>query len=181
MPLPDDRLADTPRSGLRSLFTVRTQALLFTLFALAIVTPGYSQTPATQGPSATQTITPPTTSPTESPPVQNAGAPTPPAGMPSGSPRLPTVGAPRRRTLGSAGQPPLDRDTVTRLQIFLDENSFGPGEIDGRWNDFTEKALQRFQAANGQQPADQIGPALQQELQKISPTYTTYTLAEGDL
>jgi hypothetical protein len=29
-----------------------------------------------------------------------------------------------------------DQDTLTRLQIFLDENGFGPGKIDGHWGNF---------------------------------------------
>src|ERR1700692_500017 len=82
---------------------------------------------------------------------------------------------------GPGGQPVPDPDTVSRLQIFLDEHSFGPGKIDGRWGEFLGKALQRFQAAHGQQPSGQIDSALQQELQKISPVYTTYTLTDGDL
>ena len=83
---------------------------------------------------------------------------------------------------GAPGGPPVqDQDTVTRLQIYLDEHSFGPGKIDGRWGDFVGKALQRFQAANGRQPSGQIDAALPQELQKISPVYSTYKLTEGDL
>jgi hypothetical protein len=70
---------------------------------------------------------------------------------------------------------------VTRLQIYLDEQSFGPGKIDGHWGEFVGKALQRFQAAHTQQLSGQIDPALQQELQKISRLYTTYTLTEDDL
>lgn len=80
-------------------------------------------------------------------------------------------------------EPPVvrDQDTVTRLQIYLDEHSFGPGKIDGRWGDFVGKALQRFQAANGQQPSGQIDEALRQELQDISPVYNTYKVTGGDL
>src|SRR6516225_6358379 len=78
--------------------------------------------------------------------------------------------------------PPVqDQDQVTRLQIYLDEHSFGPGKIDGRWGDFVGKALQRFQAANGQQPSGQIDAALRQELQKISPVFSTYKLTDSDL
>jgi lipoprotein-anchoring transpeptidase ErfK/SrfK len=83
---------------------------------------------------------------------------------------------------GAPGVPPvLDQDTVTRLQIYLDNHSFGSGKIDAHWGEFVEKALQRFQASQGRQPSDQIDSALQQELQKISPVYTTYTLTNGDL
>jgi lipoprotein-anchoring transpeptidase ErfK/SrfK len=79
------------------------------------------------------------------------------------------------------GTPVHDQDTVTRLQIYLDENSFGPGLINGQWNDFVEKALRHFQTARGQQPSGQIDSALHEELQKISPLYTTYKLTGNDL
>ena len=83
---------------------------------------------------------------------------------------------------GVPGVPPvLDQDTVTRLQIYLDDHSFGPGAINGRWGEFVGKALQRFQASQGQQPSGQIDSALQQKLQKVAPVYTSYTLTEGDL
>jgi len=86
-----------------------------------------------------------------------------------------------RHNGASGGAPVQDQDTVTRLQIYLDEHSFGPGKIDGQWGDFIGKALQHFQAANGQQPSGQIDAALRQELQKISPVYATYKLTDGDL
>jgi lipoprotein-anchoring transpeptidase ErfK/SrfK len=79
------------------------------------------------------------------------------------------------------GSPALDQDTICRLQIYLDEHSFGPGKIDGHWGDFIAKALQRFQAANNQPSSGQIDSALRQILQKMAPTYTTYTITEGDL
>jgi lipoprotein-anchoring transpeptidase ErfK/SrfK len=95
--------------------------------------------------------------------------------------QTPATGASPPHNTRPGGQPAPDQDTVTRLQIFLDEHEFGPGKIDGRWGEFIGKALQRFQVANGQQPSGQIDPALQQELQKILAVYTTYTLTEGDL
>jgi lipoprotein-anchoring transpeptidase ErfK/SrfK len=70
---------------------------------------------------------------------------------------------------------------MTRVQIFLDEHAFSPGKIDGRWGEFVGKALQRFQSAEGRDPSGQIDPALQQELQKISPIYIDYTLTKDDL
>jgi lipoprotein-anchoring transpeptidase ErfK/SrfK len=85
------------------------------------------------------------------------------------------------RKVALGGQPLPDQETVSRLQIFLDEHSFGPGKIDGNGGEFVGKALERFQTSNGQQPSGQVDTALQQELQKISPVYTTYTLTEGDL
>jgi lipoprotein-anchoring transpeptidase ErfK/SrfK len=99
----------------------------------------------------------------------------------SGYAQAPVTKASPQHTAGPGERPLPDQDTVTRLQIFLDEHSFGPGKIDGHWGEFVGKALQRFQISNGQQPSGQVDPALRQELQKISPVYTTYTLTEGDL
>jgi lipoprotein-anchoring transpeptidase ErfK/SrfK len=84
------------------------------------------------------------------------------------------------RQVGPGARPMPDQETITRLQIFLDEHSFGPGKIDGRWGDFIGKTLKRFQAANGRPSSGQIDPALQQDLERISPVYTTYTLTEPD-
>jgi lipoprotein-anchoring transpeptidase ErfK/SrfK len=84
-------------------------------------------------------------------------------------------------TQGDSVPAAQDQDTVTRVQIYLDDRSFGSGKFDGHWNEFVGKALQRFQAARGEQPSGQIDPALQQELQKISPLYVTYTLTDSDL
>ncbi|MBV9490973.1 MAG: murein L,D-transpeptidase [Verrucomicrobia bacterium] len=85
------------------------------------------------------------------------------------------------RTAGARGQALADQDTITRLQIFLDEHSFGPGKIDGRWGEFAGKALQAFQAAHGQQASGQVDPALQQALQKVGPVYSTFTVTKADL
>jgi lipoprotein-anchoring transpeptidase ErfK/SrfK len=81
----------------------------------------------------------------------------------------------------AAVQPTPDQDTVTRLQIYLDEHSFGPGKIDGNWGEFIGKALARFQTAHDQPASGRIDPDLEQELAKITPVYTTYTLTDGDL
>ena len=99
----------------------------------------------------------------------------------SGYAQAPVKRASPQGKAGPGGQPLPDQDTVSRLQIFLDEHSFGPGQIDGHWGEFVEKALQRFQTSNSQQPSGQVDSALQQELQKISPVYITYTLTEDDL
>jgi hypothetical protein len=76
--------------------------------------------------------------------------------------------------------PVSEREIITRLQIFLDQQNFGPGKIDGRWGEFCAKALQRYQVANGQQPTGQIDGAMQEQLEQIFPIYTTYQLMEED-
>ena len=77
-------------------------------------------------------------------------------------------------------EPVSEREVITRLQIFLDQRSFGPGKIDGRWGEFVAKALQRYQRANGESPTGQIDPGLQEHLQRIFPIYTTYQLTDDD-
>src|ERR1700720_2856716 len=77
-------------------------------------------------------------------------------------------------------EPVSEREVITRLQIFLDQRSFGPGKIDGRWGEFVAKALQRYQKANGQNATGQIDPGLQQQLQQIFPIYTNYQLTDDD-
>jgi lipoprotein-anchoring transpeptidase ErfK/SrfK len=147
------------------------QTLLIALPALAIATSGYGHVPVTPAiPAAIK-------SSRNLALAQSVAA----AKTPVVTPTPPTTAASPQPNAGSAGRPLPDQDTVSRLQIFLDEHSFGPGKIDGRWGEFIGKALQRFQAALGQQPSGQIDPALQQELLNISPVYTTYMLTEGDL
>jgi len=77
-------------------------------------------------------------------------------------------------------EPVSEREVITRLQIFLDQRSFGPGKIDGRWGEFVAKALQRYQRSNGLQATGQIDTDLQQQLQHIFPIYTTYVLTPDD-
>jgi lipoprotein-anchoring transpeptidase ErfK/SrfK len=78
-------------------------------------------------------------------------------------------------------EPVSEREVITRLQIFLDQRSFSPGKIDGKWGEFVAKALQRYQRTNGIPATGQIDPAMQQQLQQIFPIYTTYTLTADDL
>jgi hypothetical protein len=144
----------------------------FALSALAIATSGYAQAPVPSKDS------PPTTLIRQLTPSQRIVAAKTRIGPPSESPS-PSTTVPTSQP--NAGQPLPDQDTVVRLQIYLDEHSFGPGKIDGRWGEFIGKALQRFQVAQGQPPSGQINSALEQELRKISPVYTTYTFTEADL
>ena len=111
--------------------------------------------------------------------------PTPDLRFPS-NPIAPSTPAPQANA--SSNEPAVPRaepvsaqEVLTRLQIFLDQRSFGPGKIDGRWGEFTAKALVRYQLANSESPTGQIDPAMQQALSKIFPIYTDYTLAAEDL
>jgi lipoprotein-anchoring transpeptidase ErfK/SrfK len=74
-----------------------------------------------------------------------------------------------------------DQDTVTRLQIFLDENGFGPGKIDARWSNFVEGALRRYHSSRGEPATDEIDGNIREQLQKISPLYISYKITPDDL
>ncbi|RBP43820.1 lipoprotein-anchoring transpeptidase ErfK/SrfK [Roseimicrobium gellanilyticum] len=70
-------------------------------------------------------------------------------------------------------------DAVLRLQIFLDGKLFGPGKLDGRPGEFTTKALNRYQRAQGFAETPLEGHTL--DLSNITQLYTTYTIKEEDL
>ena len=76
-------------------------------------------------------------------------------------------------------QPVLERDVTTQLQIFLDQQLFGPGKIDGRPGEFMTKALIRYQRAHGLPESGKIDANL--PLDSVYPVYTFYTVQEGDL
>ncbi len=44
---------------------------------------------------------------------------------------------------------PKDRDTILRIQIFLDRSLFGPGKVDGAVGEFTYKAVVNYNYAHG--------------------------------
>jgi lipoprotein-anchoring transpeptidase ErfK/SrfK len=77
--------------------------------------------------------------------------------------------------------PTHDPDTIIRLKLFLDQHSFGPGEIDGRWNDLCANALRLYQTANGGTATGEIGPELKQQLSDLTPLYIGYQIRPEDL
>lgn len=123
----------------------------------------------------------PADSPTASPASSPAASPElTPAATPSATPEATatpattgteTMAAARAEVIGS-------REIVTRLQIFLDQQNFGPGIIDGRWGEFTGKALVHYARAHNLQ----VTPAIYDQLQlnSIYPIYTEYTITPAD-
>ena len=109
--------------------------------------------------------------PTAKPDLSFPAAPMAPARAVAAAPAEPGV---------ARAEPVSEREVITRLQIFLDQRSFSPGKIDGRWGEFVAKALQRYQRANGLPASGQIDGDLQQQLQHIFPIYTTYVLTQDD-
>jgi hypothetical protein len=74
--------------------------------------------------------------------------------------------------------PNYDEETATRLQIFLDNNYFAPGKIDGKMGEFFRKALISYKHARAM---PKTGAVDQWMLDQVPVTYTTYTIREEDL
>ncbi len=119
----------------------------------------------------------PIASPTIAPAEPNAGV------QPSPSPAVsPSAPAPSASPSGSPAisVPGPDEQAVVRLEIFLDQQGFRPGKIDGRWGEFCGKALQRYQDAKGRPSGGGIDPATLQELQQSAPAYKEYRITRED-
>ncbi len=75
--------------------------------------------------------------------------------------------------------PVTQRDVTTQLQIFLDQQLFGPGKIDGLPGEFVTKALVRYQRAHGLPETGKLDANI--PLDSVFPVYTTYTIEDRDL
>jgi lipoprotein-anchoring transpeptidase ErfK/SrfK len=74
--------------------------------------------------------------------------------------------------------PNYDEETSTRLQIFLDNNDFGPGKIDGEMGEFFRKALIAYKRAHAMEETGAVDSWL---LDQVPETYTNYTITAEDL
>jgi len=74
--------------------------------------------------------------------------------------------------------PVATRDITTQLQIFLDQQLFGPGAIDGRPGEFVGKALKRYQRAHGLPDTGILDENI--PLDSVFPVYTFYTVKAED-
>jgi lipoprotein-anchoring transpeptidase ErfK/SrfK len=82
-------------------------------------------------------------------------------------------------------------EAATRLQVFLDRANFGPGRIDGRYNDLTWKAVALYRESRGEQlqaPPSQPGPHANAppdvsglDLASVEPVFVSYTVTEADV
>ncbi len=73
-----------------------------------------------------------------------------------------------------------DQETLTRVQIFLDERLFTPGKIDGRIGEFTRKAVAHYNAAHGVEPLSNWAAVLENSAALVPIVFTTYTIRESD-
>jgi lipoprotein-anchoring transpeptidase ErfK/SrfK len=74
--------------------------------------------------------------------------------------------------------PNYDEETSVKLQIFLDNNYFGPGKIDGRMGEFFRKALVHYKRAHGMAETGAVDSWL---IDQVPETYTDYTIPEEAL
>ena len=82
-------------------------------------------------------------------------------------------------------------EAATRLQVFLDRANFSPGKIDGRYNDFTRKALSLYRESRGEQPQPtspqsgrhaKVAPDVSGlDLASVEPVFVSYTVTEADV
>jgi lipoprotein-anchoring transpeptidase ErfK/SrfK len=82
-------------------------------------------------------------------------------------------------------------EAATRLQVFLDRANFSPGKIDGRYNDFTRKALSLYRESRGEQPhatspqsgrhANVAPDVSGLDLASVEPVFVSYTVTEADV
>lgn len=101
--------------------------------------------------------------------------PRPATPRPKPTPRpTPTPVPPRVRPAPTpvVALPNYDRETSVRLQIFLDNNNFGPGKIDGKMGEFFRKALLAYKRANGMEPTGTVDAFLAE----VPEAYTQYTI-----
>ena len=84
-----------------------------------------------------------------------------------------------------------DLEAATRLQVFLDRAEFAPGKIDGRYGEFTLKALALYSQAHGEESGqspdkgererDAVPDVSGLDLASIDPLFISYTVTEADL
>ncbi len=98
-----------------------------------------------------------------------------------------------KRKAARASKPTkADIEAATRLQVFLDRANFGPGKIDGRYNDLTRKALAVYRESRGEQPQTSPPPQSKRksnaapdvaglDLASVDPVFIPYTVTDADL
>ena len=115
---------------------------------------------------------------------QPATQPSPSADAASPAPTAIPTPVPLANTPATTGteparaEPVQAQELVTRLQIFLDQQEFGPGIIDGRWGEFTGKALVHYARAHNLQVTPDIYNQL--PLESVYPIYVDYTITAQD-
>lgn len=72
---------------------------------------------------------------------------------------------------------PSDRDTVLRLQIFLDNNLFGPGKLDGAVGEFTYKAVVNYNFAHGERSLYDWNPVIAAATREVPVIFAAFKIS----
>jgi lipoprotein-anchoring transpeptidase ErfK/SrfK len=104
-------------------------------------------------------------------------SPTPPPGAKQKYPRALSA-TPTPTPKIPVALPNYDEQTSTRLQIFLDNNGFGPGKIDGQMGEFFRKALLHYKRSHKMPETGVVDSWL---FDQVPQTFTAYTITEDNL
>src|SRR3979411_2927423 len=107
--------------------------------------------------------------------LENAAAQQVVPAAPTPIPAVTAKPPPQRKPKPLVALPNYDEETSTRLQIFLDNNNFGPGKIDGQMGEFFRKALLHYKRAHGMPETGAVDSWL---FDQVPQTFTTYTIRE---
>ena len=78
-------------------------------------------------------------------------------------------------------------EAATRLEVFLDRANFSPGALNGRYSEFTIKALTLYRQSRGEQPSPpppktEAAPDVSGlDLASVGPAFVDYTVTDNDL
>jgi lipoprotein-anchoring transpeptidase ErfK/SrfK len=96
----------------------------------------------------------------------------------------------RKKTTRALTPSRAEIEAATRLQVFLDRANFSPGKIDGRYNDFTRKALALYRESRGKQlqtpqpkanVKSNVAPdTTGVDLASVDPVFVPYTVTDAD-
>jgi len=97
----------------------------------------------------------------------------------------------KRKAARASKSTKADIEAAARLQVFLDRANFGPGKIDGRYNDLTRKALAAYRESRGEQPQTSPPPQSKRksnaapdvaglDLASVDPVFIPYTVTDAD-
>ena len=96
---------------------------------------------------------------------------------------------PQKKVAHKEQPSPAQIEEAARLQIFLDRSNFSPGKIDGRYNEFTWKALALYRQSRSEQPRlpppdakGNVAPDINGlDLSSVEPVFIIYSVTQADL
>jgi lipoprotein-anchoring transpeptidase ErfK/SrfK len=101
-----------------------------------------------------------------------------PDARPVGADSPPAASTPESEPAAARAILVTEREMVAQLQIFLDQQLFSPGMIDGKAGRFLSRALKRWQRAHGLPETGIVDDNV--PLDSVYPVYTFHTVAKSD-